>query len=414
MDYDINDPELDFAGREEALISALKGARSRKEAASAPGELKIVQGKYGPIFLKQSIGDAITQGINRYSAGDEEKQAMAERGRLNAEQGRRVDALTQQLTTPGMKTVRALPKALQGGGGGLDEEMVDTQVPLSPVEESQRRMGLAMKGARLPMARGMMEKIVGSEMDMPEKVALAQSKAQERLGEIQMRLEDRSLDRASREQLAREGNDLRMAMANDNNALRMTLGQMAKSNQGANNDLKNELTQLKIEQARKVLAEGTPAQQKAARQADERKEAGVRASSLVDQLETSLDKLEANGGITVPGKGIANVLPWASTTVPGQVLGRALGTKNQSERNKIENVATNLVLELKQLKGLGASQMNSNLELQKYLAAVAGGASDDIAATRAAVKNARALLNNAGSSDKSTADGDLLNRYGVK
>ena len=78
MDYDINDPNLDFAGKEEALIAALKGARSRKEAASAPGELKIVQGKYGPIFLKQSAGDMLSNAINRYSAGDEEKTTMAE------------------------------------------------------------------------------------------------------------------------------------------------------------------------------------------------------------------------------------------------------------------------------------------------------------------------------------------------
>jgi hypothetical protein len=68
------------------------------------------------------------------------------------------------------------------------------------------------------------------------------------------------------------------------------------------------------------------------------------------------------------------------------------GTTNQKARNNIESLATNLVLELKNVKGLGASQMNSNMELQRYLTAVAGGQNYDAQSLRDVVRRARDML----------------------
>jgi hypothetical protein len=47
---------------------------------------------------------------------------------------------------------------------------------------------------------------------------------------------------------------------------------------------------------------------------------------------------------------------------------------------------------LKNVKGLGASQMNSNMELQRYLTAVAGGQNYDAQSLRDVVRRARDML----------------------
>ena len=74
------------------------------------------------------------------------------------------------------------------------------------------------------------------------------------------------------------------------------------------------------------------------------------------------------------------------------MLGKVGGTANQNARNNIESLATNLVLELKNVKGLGASQMNSNMELQRYLTAVAGGNNYDAKSMKDVVRRARDML----------------------
>ena len=51
----------------------------------------------------------------------------------------------------------------------------------------------------------------------------------------------------------------------------------------------------------------------------------------------------------------------------GQLVGGAVGTKEQEVRDSINQKRASLMAALKQATGMGATQLNSNVELQFYL-----------------------------------------------
>ena len=145
-------------------------------------------------------------------------------------------------------------------------------------------------------------------------------------------------------------------------------------------------------------------------------DAQSRSGSLLDEMLTNVDILDTNKGITNPDRNAAsNLASWVQNTGLGQTAGKMFGTTNQNARNNIESLATNLVLELKNTKGLSASQMNSNMELQRYLTAVAGGNNYDAKSLKDVVRRARTLLGASPASAPADAGGqtddDLVNKY---
>jgi hypothetical protein len=128
-----------------------------------------------------------------------------------------------------------------------------------------------------------------------------------------------------------------------------------------------------------------------------KREAGQTAvNRLLDEMETNIDILDKAKGIGNPARGsLSNAAAWVQNTGPGQTLGKIGATTNQRARNNIETTASNLLLELKNAKGLTASQLNTQGELQRYLAAVAGGQGYDAASMRDTIKRSRELLGGA-------------------
>jgi hypothetical protein len=104
-----------------------------------------------------------------------------------------------------------------------------------------------------------------------------------------------------------------------------------------------------------------------------------------------------------------------SNTDVGQIGGKMFGTTNQDHRNALEQIASYLVLELKNAKGLSASQMNSNMELQRYLTAVAGGKQFSADALKENIRRSRELLGSQTGGASGSWDGkkdDPLNLLG--
>jgi hypothetical protein len=142
--------------------------------------------------------------------------------------------------------------------------------------------------------------------------------------------------------------------------------------------------QFKLAQAQtKAISEGSQAtsrmlaefnigqkQEKAQEKADTKTQAKQQLSDIVGQLKTSYDTLLEGGGITSTGAGGRENLGAKMGTSPvGQFMGSALGTKNQEQRQVIEQTRPLLMNLIKEATGMSASQMNSNAEMQMYLKA---------------------------------------------
>jgi hypothetical protein len=111
-------------------------------------------------------------------------------------------------------------------------------------------------------------------------------------------------------------------------------------------------------------------QEKAQEKADVKTEAKKQLSDVVNQLKTSYDTLLEGGGITSTATGgRENIGAKMGTSAVGQFMGSALGTKNQEQRQIIEQTRPLLLNLIKEATGMSASQMNSNAEMQLYLKA---------------------------------------------
>jgi hypothetical protein len=132
--------------------------------------------------------------------------------------------------------------------------------------------------------------------------------------------------------------------------------QIALGNQG----LQKMMAEFKIEEK----------QEKKQEKADVKTQAKQQLSDIVGQLKTSYDTLLEGGGITSTSTGgRENIGAKMGTSAIGQFMGSALGTKNQEQRQVIEQTRPLLLNLIKEATGMSASQMNSNAEMQMYLKA---------------------------------------------
>jgi hypothetical protein len=132
--------------------------------------------------------------------------------------------------------------------------------------------------------------------------------------------------------------------------------QIALGNQG----LQKMMAEFKIEEK----------QEKKQEKVDTKNQAKQQLSNIVGQLKTSYDTLLEGGGITsTTTGGRENIGAKMGTSAVGQFMGSALGTKNQEQRQVIEQTRPLLLNLIKEATGMSASQMNSNAEMQMYLKA---------------------------------------------
>jgi hypothetical protein len=117
--------------------------------------------------------------------------------------------------------------------------------------------------------------------------------------------------------------------------------------------------------------------------ADARAGAAEGLRSTLDSLRGYYDALNRSGGIVSSGgvrqpdrtisvgrSGGENLLASAAASLPGRVLGRTFGSRDQTQRDNIQTAIPMIVASLKDLTGMSAQQMNSNVELQLFLGTV--------------------------------------------
>lgn len=132
---------------------------------------------------------------------------------------------------------------------------------------------------------------------------------------------------------------------------------------------------------------GGPADLKAQAENQRKAEGGVDLDVALSTLRDAYNRLDKGGGITSTNKGsLANVGAAISSSAPGQVLGKALGTSNQSARNDVAMARPALLAALMKSTGMSAKQMDSNAELKLWLA-TATDPTLDVEANRRALDN---------------------------
>lgn len=102
-------------------------------------------------------------------------------------------------------------------------------------------------------------------------------------------------------------------------------------------------------------------------------------SFILDQMRADYAKLNQLGGaVDINKSGPENVGAYLGGTGVGQAVGKLTGSEVQSVRNAINNKLPGLINSIRETTGMGASQLNSNVELQFYLQQASNPSSNDI------------------------------------
>ena len=112
----------------------------------------------------------------------------------------------------------------------------------------------------------------------------------------------------------------------------------------------------------------TPAIAKSFQAKKEKDAAKAQMSDALGELKGFYEDLNNKGGMTsTTANPLSNIAARVGSSSVGQMVGGALGTENQSTRQKIEMTRPSLMQLIKKSTGMSAQEMNSNAELQLYL-----------------------------------------------
>ena len=129
------------------------------------------------------------------------------------------------------------------------------------------------------------------------------------------------------------------------------------------NEISNRLKEMGLEIQRERLKNNP-----AAIKEKEKTEGKRQLSSLLTSLYEDYKQLEKLGSDIDPSKSpIENLQNRIASSGPGQLVAGTVGTKSQEVRDRIEAKRAGLLSAMKQATGMGATQLNSNVELQFYM-----------------------------------------------
>jgi cell division septum initiation protein DivIVA len=143
-------------------------------------------------------------------------------------------------------------------------------------------------------------------------------------------------------------------------------------------------------------AKVTAAEVKRADAVKQGQEASRQVDVLLDDLSKNYENLhKMDGAISDPKKGLLpNLRAYAESSPPGQLVGRAVGSKAQGERDKITSTKPLLMASIAKATGVKATQLNSNRELEFYLNA-ATDPNKNIEVNREAIMRLREMFGSA-------------------
>ena len=193
----------------------------------------------------------------------------------------------------------------------------------------------------------------------PDKVLTALTTAATRAEEREARAEAQRLANEARIEAARITAEARVDAAREAGANRLQIAEIQAAN-------KRDLAQLVAS-----LKGPSPAVLKAQKEADDAQAGKKVLENILVTSKTLVDDLVKKGGITSTSIGpLSNLITSLATSAPGQIVERAVGTENQAKRDQLASVRLQLLNAIKDATGMSSQQLNSNVELQTYLASL--------------------------------------------
>lgn len=132
-------------------------------------------------------------------------------------------------------------------------------------------------------------------------------------------------------------------------------------------------------------------------EATEKKESGkAQATDILDTLDGAYSELNRMKAIPSEQRGaVTNILASLGATQAGQIAGRGLGTKEQTQRDIIASARNQLFVAVKNATGLSAQNLNSNVEFTTWLNSLTDP-SRSIESNRAILENMRRFIASGG------------------
>jgi hypothetical protein len=172
---------------------------------------------------------------------------------------------------------------------------------------------------------------------------------------------DRTAQRESAVQMAKDKLDANVQMAKDRGATQMQIAEMQIEGRKQIAEL---VASLKGPSAAVIKAE---------ERANKIAEGKEGLSDTVTVAKTLVEDLAKMGGMTSTAKGpLANLVTSLGTGTVGQIGGRLVGTETQAKRDELKSVRLQLLNAVKEATGMSATQLNSNVELKTWLDSLGG------------------------------------------
>lgn len=348
---------------------------------------------YVPNSPLQGLAGLAQAGTGAYMmhANDMKRAEMAKA--LQARQQGEVDQFQKQLapqhvqapaqgpgepvvTPQGAEALQSADQGLVPPGSPLSQEILQRQEPLY-TEGPQPTTTQEVPRSKEEVKQAMLQAMMGNNPRLRE---AAKFMAQQQQAE-DLKREDQAIRRES----TASNENMRLEQMKNTAALtamqidsRERAGQDATDLKRALADQANEIKKLEMgsrermasahDQTLKEIA-GMKGSGGKEEKAQEAKEAGYQqVQELTAQLKSYHDDLRAGGGETDTEKGpLDNLKAAVSGSTPGQVLGKAFGTKNQESRNKVAMTRPILMASIMKATGMSAKSLDSNVELKLWL-----------------------------------------------
>lgn len=229
-------------------------------------------------------------------------------------------------------------------------------------------------GTRQIQEYGVLQKIIAQQQAAQQAAKEAEATQQYRTEELGLRRETAAGQReatAAQRELTRETNAARLS---EQQAAREQRASDAAENRRLRMDeIRMRLSEASVARAERAALQREMALLKAstspeARKQEEKVEGKRLVSETLSKLREDYDAYEKMGADIDPSRpGVSNIINRIGSSYVGQTVGGAIGSKEQTIRDQINAKRAMLMAALKQATGMGATQLNSDRELQFYL-----------------------------------------------
>lgn len=375
-----NQPDLpDFSTEETKIRRRQKLAEALQAQGMSPLETNRMAGGWAVPISPWEGAAKLAQSL---SGAYQAKKATDALGDLSQ---RRNQALVQALGQMPQGGTATAPTDQEGTGAFDMAGTAGPQVTHTAPTPQDNAAWLGRVATIDPKAVGIGQTVLQLNQQAQEKEADRQARTQDRILTLEAAAQNAALSREERAARAKEAADLRRELAQQAQQGRIDLAHVAA---GLRPDPNKAPPGYRYKPDGSMEAiPGGPADLKATAAAEKLAAGQGDVDIAIGTLRDAYDRLEKGGGITsTENSAMGNIIPSLSSSGVGQMVGKAIGSQNQSARNDIAMARPALLASLMKATGMSAKQMDSNAELKLWLS-TATDPTLDVESNRRALNN---------------------------